>query len=93
MQNVNVKSEEFGIVLNCAIRYALGRKTYVPQTVVNFIKPLLPKISDKTLSCMEHDIVSAKNYGNINIDKPIWLEFLNEIQAEQIQRHGNRVSM
>lgn len=90
MPNINVSNEDFGAVLNCAVRYAIGRKTYMPHLVIEFIRPLLKDISDKTLSCMEHDIISAKDYGDINIDKPAWIKFLNEIQTEQIRRHNNK---
>ena len=59
MQNkptINLKNDNFGAVLNCAVRYSLGRHTYMPGLVMDFIGPLLPYVSDRTLWCMERDI-------------------------------------
>ena len=88
---IDVSNDEFGMMLNCAVRYAIGRKTYIPQAVINYIKPMLQNISGKTLSCMVHDIESAKNYKNKSIE-PEWFDFLNEIQKEQQRRHKNDTS-
>lgn len=88
---IDVSNDDFGMLLNCAVRYAIERKTYIPQAVINYIKPMLQNISDKTLSCMVHDIESAKNYRNKSIE-PEWFDFLNEIQKEQQRRHKNDTS-
>lgn len=29
---------EFGIIVMCAVRYAMGRRTYMPQLVIDFCK-------------------------------------------------------
>ncbi len=47
--NVDLESEDFGCVLNCAVRYAIGRQTYMPGVVIDFIIPLLSNLSDRTL--------------------------------------------
>ena len=44
--------DDFGVVLNCAIRYCLGRQTYMPSLVTEFIKPLLPQLDKNTLMWM-----------------------------------------
>ena len=59
MQNkptINLKNDNFGAILNCAVRYSLGRRTYMPGLVMDFVGPLLPYVSDRTLWCMERDI-------------------------------------
>lgn len=53
---IDLKNDNFGAVLNCAVRYSLGRHTYMPGLVMDFIGPLLPYVSDRTLWCMERDI-------------------------------------
>lgn len=53
---INLKNDNFGAVLNCAVRYSLGRRTYMPGLVMDFVGPLLPYISDKALWCLERDI-------------------------------------
>lgn len=78
--SINLHDDFFGTVLNCAIRYCIGRRTYMPSLVQDFIRPLLPHLSDKTLWCMERDIREAKNYGDPNIDEPDWKRFLADVQ-------------
>lgn len=45
-----------GAVLNCAVRYALGRYTYMPGLVMDEIRPMLPDCNDKTLHVFVQDI-------------------------------------
>lgn len=63
--------EDFCTILICAIRYCLGRRTYMPSLVTDIIRPLLPHLDDKTLSVMRGDIKIAESYGNETIDKPM----------------------
>lgn len=53
---IDLSDDFFGAVLNCAVRYSLGRNTYMPGLVIDFITPLLPYLSDKTLWCFEKDV-------------------------------------
>lgn len=40
----------------CAVRYALGRQTYMPGMVVDEIKPMIPKLSDRNLLVIAKDL-------------------------------------
>lgn len=81
----NTFSDEFGAVLNCAVRYCLGRRTYMPKLVMDVIRPLLPDLSEKTLWCFEKDIEKAEDYGD-DIDKENWMQFISEVKAERERR-------
>ncbi len=83
---IDLEDDFFGIVLLCAIRYAIGRQSYMPSLVIDFIRPLLPYLCDKTLFLFERDIREAPNYGHETIDKPYWLRFLKQIQEEITKR-------
>ena len=78
--------EDFCTILICAIRYCLGRQTYMPSLVTDFIRPLLPYLDNKTLNIIEKDIRVAESYGNETIDKPIWVRFLDDIEHEISRR-------
>jgi len=83
-------NEDFGTILNCAVRYACGRQTYMPSIVIGFIRPLISEIDNKTLCCMECDIRDAEKfggYGDEKINKPDWMRFLADLQAE-IDKRG-----
>lgn len=90
IRTIETNNEKFGAVLNCAVRYACGRQTYMPSIVIGFIRPLISEIDDKTLCCMERDIRDAERfggYGDEKIDKPDWMRFLADLQAE-IDKRG-----
>ena len=38
--------DNFEIVIMSAVRYALGRQTYVPHSVIQFITPILDKLEE-----------------------------------------------
>ena len=87
MPVINFSDGDFGAVLNCAIRYCIGRETYMPSLVIEFIRPLLPYVSNKTLDCFERDIGETDYFGDFEIDKPLWIKFLGEIQTEIKKRN------
>ena len=56
---IDVRDDNFGAVLNCAVRYAVGRRSYMPYLVASFITPLVPDLSTKTLWAIRNDINDA----------------------------------
>ena len=64
-----------------AVRYALGRMTYIVEITVNYILQELEddKLSDRCLSQIRDDIKEAKDYG-MECDKKSWLKLLNRIE-------------
>lgn len=83
---IHLEDDDFGAVLNCAVRYALGRRTYMPHLVIGFIQPLLPYLTDKTLWCFKRDVEECKDYGDPDIDKPEWANFWAAVVAEDKRR-------
>lgn len=77
------------IVIMSAIRYAIGRRTYVPSAVIGFTIPLLDKLSVCTLLVLERDITEADSYGDEKIDKPDWMMFLDKIREEKERRKND----
>lgn len=82
--------DEFGAVLNCAVRYCIGRQTYMPDLVCGCVKQFLPYVNSRTLYCFEQDIIEAQyygGYGDDTIDKPVWMAFLKKVQEEMDARN------
>lgn len=79
-------NKDFETILLCAVRYAIGRKSYMPSLVIDYTTPLLPYLSDNTLRLIANEITEYEAYegglGDEKIDKPYWLEFLREIRLE-----------
>ena len=45
-----------GAVLNCAVRYALGRSSYMPGLVMGVIRPMLKDCNTKTIAVFVQDV-------------------------------------
>lgn len=86
---IEIGQDNFGCILTCAVRYALGRQTYMPGIVTDFIRPLLPYVSDKALYVFDQDITDQRymgGYGDKSIDEPVWMRFHQEVIAEEGRR-------
>ena len=79
---IDLSDDFFGAVLNCAVRYCIGRQSYMPSLVTDFIRPYLPYLSNKTLWCFERDLSGTTFWGDENIDEPLWLSFKADIERE-----------
>lgn len=79
----------FGVMQTCAIRYACGRRTYMPSLVIDYITPLIPHLDDSTLAIIDKDLAEAAHtggYGDPQIDEPGWKEFHALIRQELTRR-------
>lgn len=85
---ISLDDDDFGAILNCAVRYSLGRRSYMPKLVTDFITPLLPYLSDKTLGCFLRDLGRTDNYGDPGIDQPVWEQFEQQVILAYEQRKG-----
>lgn len=78
--------KDFETILLCAVRYAIGRRTYIPSLVIDYITPLLPYMSEDVLKLILNEIVQHYSYegalGDEKIDKPYWIDFLRKIRLE-----------
>lgn len=85
-KQIEVSDHDFGLILNCAVRYSLGRRTYMPHIITAFISPLLTHIDDNALYVMIDDIEKSSSYGDEQIDKPAWMNFLERCKKEKERR-------
>ena len=83
---------DFGTICICAVRYALGRETYMLSLVQQFVIRNLNLIDGYSLAVMARDVKEAPSYGNETIDKPGWMNFLAVLEKELKDRgYGNSV--
>lgn len=68
-------------MLISALRYALGRRTYIVETTVNYILSELPKLSDSCKQVMIDDIENAYSLGD-DCDIQDWMRLLKELKGE-----------
>lgn len=78
--------KNFETILLCAVRYAIGRKSYMPSLVIDYITPLLPYLSEDVLKLISNEILQHNTYegglGDEKIDRPYWIDFLRKIRLE-----------
>lgn len=82
---IRLDDDNFGAVLNWAVRYCLGRMSYAPSMTIEFITPLLPYLSDKTLGCFHQDIYGHKSFGRsfgMDFDEEAWMKFWDKVKEE-----------
>ena len=79
-------NKDFETILLCGVRYAIGRQTYIPSLVIDYITPLLPYLSEDVLKLIADEIIEHYTYegalGDEKIDKPYWIDFLQKIRLE-----------
>ena len=49
-------TQDFELMMISALRYAIGRYTYMPSVTIEYIRYLIPQLSAKTLFIMKRDI-------------------------------------
>lgn len=88
---IDPTNDDFGAVCNCAVRYCLGRRSYMISLVCGYITPLLPKLTDKTLGCFERDIAERKLTGFFgdSYDYETWDAFYKAVCNEIGRRKGD----
>ena len=75
----------FGAVLTCAVRYSIGRATYMPGLVTDWIKGhCAGMLCRKTLTVMKRDIdeAIARNNLGMECDAKVWMAFREWIRKE-----------
>lgn len=89
---VDPTNDDFGAVCNCAVRYCLGRRSYMPSLVCEYITPLLPELTDNTLECFERDIAERNRAGfdfGDSCDYETWDAFYKAVCNEIERRKGD----
>lgn len=83
--------DNVGAVLECAVRYALGRKTYMGSVVTGVISSVVPDLNNKTLLLMEREIVKHERFGyGGDIDKKEWISLRDTLRREIDKRNLER---
>ena len=78
----------FGAVLNCAVRYCIGRMTYMPGLVTDWIMQHCGGLlTAKTLGVMKRDIdeAAARNGLGMDCDIITWMKFRDWLEKEEAQ--------
>ncbi len=75
-------SDNLELILNCAMRYAMGRGTYIVGTFCDYVKSIMMDLSLITLERMEQDLDNFAKYGNSwgdECDREKWMQFKTDL--------------
>ena len=72
-------------MLISALRYALGRRTYIVSTTAEYIACEIPKLSDQCKNVMIKDIEEQERFGGYGdeCDKSDWMWLLAKLKGEE----------
>lgn len=84
--NINA-DDDFELMMNSALRYALGRHTYIVKVTADYLSTKLKIFSKKTLSVMHEDLMRYFDdivpLGNeFECDINTWRSLFNKIKDE-----------
>lgn len=76
--------EDFGCIVNSALRYAINRRTYMPDTVIRFIRRQLNILDVRTISVAIRDIEQELEYGDVQ-NPSAWRHLKEELETRRIE--------
>lgn len=78
---------DFCLIVLSAMRYAMGRNTYMPLVVSDYIKRHIWLLDDKFLVLAANDIRRHfEDYGEYEPNTALWQELLETLEADQRDR-------
>ena len=81
--------DDFGCIINSAVRYSLGRSSYMPSTTVQFVLRYIMVLDVRTITVMINDIDRALVDENLPYrDTWLTLKYALEDRLQKIQDEG-----
>lgn len=87
-----IYDNDFGCIINSALRYAIGRHTYMPSVVMDFIRKYIDVLDTKTISVMIDDIESETAHESLD-QRSDWLQLRDDLQTHydaMLQKNTDR---
>lgn len=81
---------DYETILISAVRYALGRRTYVVGITTDYVARQLPKLSDSCIKIITDDIKNPLGGYGDPWDEREWMCLLEQLEEEEGKRYGNR---
>jgi len=75
-----IYDDDFGCIINSALRYAIGRHTYMPSVVMDFVRKHIDMLDSRTISVMIQDIERESEQETLDqIDD--WMKLRDDLKA------------
>lgn len=81
-------------MMNWAVRYALGRRTYAASDTARYMIRIMKVLDDKTIHVMLRDIMEHEKFDDLGdeCDAVEWMNLKEAIQKERERRKNNESS-
>lgn len=85
------KDENFQRICVSAIRYALGRRTYIVGITCDFMKKYVEQLSDNSIHTIIRDIEECQKINQLGDECDIydWLE-LKQFLIDELKKRGSK---
>ena len=75
---------DYECIIISAVRYALGRRTYIVNLTVDYVIAELPKLSEQCRHVMIDDITQQEQFGyGDECDKKDWMRLLGKLKERE----------
>lgn len=83
-------TQDFELMMISAIRYAIGRYTYMPRVTIDYIRYLIPQLSSNTLFVMKRDITEEiERYQRMEMELYFadeWQKLAEDMMVEYLNK-------
>ncbi len=76
----NRLDHDFDTIIICAVRYAMGRNTYMPSLVEGFVRRWMDCLEEQTLSIIARDIENDLRLYEDMPDHAMWTKLCDDIK-------------
>ena len=88
-----ISDPDFRLILLSAMRYAMGRKTYMPSVIADYIKRHLQLLDDKFLAlAVGHIRQHLEDYAEHESNPDLWQNLLDALETERSYRGARQAS-
>lgn len=81
--------DDFGCIINSALRYSISRHTYMPGTVVDFIRKYINVIDTKTIDVAIKDIEYELDRNNVDVPE-MWQSLKRDLEIRLAYLHEKK---
>ena len=81
--------DDFGCIVNSALRYAICRHTYMPSVVVEFIRKYINLLDTRTIDVAIQDIDCELKQNNVD-DPEMWSKLKGELEIQLAYLHEKK---
>lgn len=92
LKYLKVKPHDFDALAISALRYSIGRRSYITSWTADVIRAYRKFLHPKTVDVMIRDIVNAKSLGDEQIDQPHWVDLKNKLEELRCHRQEKKSS-